>query len=967
MRRLLFITALFLLLTTHAAYAGEVSTAVGMSYTEYLSVNGPPVSADKNAAPVVIPASAWASQTGAEISGEYVLADENTELHYNAEIPAAGWYTLSIRYAAVVGGSQIVRRVLLDGAVPFAECGDIQLRRYYQDAHKSYKTQQGNQDFPPQVEVERWTEAALVSTDGYHTEPFAFYLTAGAHTLSIVSEDASVLMETLTLTPYAALPTYAEYDGENRAKGYAEINGEPLKIQAEDATFKSAPSLYPINDRTSPKTEPYHPTYVTLNTIGGTTWRDPGTLAEWEVTVPREGLYAIALKTKQAVTRGAFSTRSLRVNGEVPFKEAQDLRFEYNTNFQLDYLSDSEGEPYLFYLREGVNALSLEATLGVFSSLTERVGELLKRNNRIYQDVAVFTGATPDKYRDYNLYTLIPDLRQRLVYERDQVREIMAEINSIGKSYAGSTAILNRFETTLTRVIDNPDKLTSYFVDLKSCISALGDWMVQVLQQPLQIDYLIVSPKDYKLPPASGNFFENAVHTLRAFLGSFTNDFDNERAVAGADAKTIEVWVSTGRDQYTVLNRLISESFAREHHINVNLRLINADAIIPATITGIGPDVNIQLASGTPVNFGLRNGAADLTRFADFAQVAERFSPAAIDTFSFDGACYALPDQMSFNVMFYRTDILESLGLEAPATMDELLAMVPILSKNTMEIYFSTAAQPNVQTSTGTTAASGQESLGATGSTSAKNFNSTFASILFQHGGQVYSDDGSVTLMNSPEGVQAFKFWTELYTKHTFVVTTDFVTRFRLGEVPIGVIDFSTFNRLSVGAPEIRGDWRMVPVPGIARADGSTRKDVSLNVSGAMIVDQTARRHGVLDASWEFLKWWTSADTQYSYAVQMESILGLAGRYPVANLEAFQRIGWGKDNLAVLNEGLTWARAVPQVPGSYITGRAIDNAFVSVITEDENVNPADALYKACEEINTELDIKRKEFGISDGR
>jgi hypothetical protein len=93
----------------------------------------------------------------------------------------------------------------------------------------------------------------------------------------------------------------------------------------------------------------------------------------------------------------------------------------------------------------------------------------------------------------------------------------------------------------------------------------------------------------------------------------------------------------------------------------------------------------------------------------------------------------------------------------------------------------------------------------------------------------------------------------------------------------------------------------------------------------------------------------------------MESVLGLAGRYPVANLEAFKRIGWGKEDLAVLTESLEWARAVPQVPGSYITGRAIDNAFVSVITEDQNMNPTDALYKACEEINAELEIKRKEL------
>jgi ABC-type glycerol-3-phosphate transport system substrate-binding protein len=173
------------------------------------------------------------------------------------------------------------------------------------------------------------------------------------------------------------------------------------------------------------------------------------------------------------------------------------------------------------------------------------------------------------------------------------------------------------------------------------------------------------------------------------------------------------------------------------------------------------------------------------------------------------------------------------------------------------------------------------------------------------------------------------------------------------------------FNRLSVGAPEIRGNWKMMQIPGIAQPDGSLRKDVTLNVSGALIVQQTAEAHGTLNESWEFLKWWTSADTQYSYAVQMESILGLAGRYPVANLEAFQRIGWEKDNLEVLNASLEWARAIPQVPGGYITGRVIDNAFNSVITAETNANPTDALYKVCKEINNELAIKRKEFGIGE--
>jgi hypothetical protein len=396
--RYLWVTLLLLfLLPAYGVSAGETEP---LTYTGYLAANGQPQQSSQTVEPITI---------NAAENGDYLQVEDDAVLEYIVEIPVTGYYNISLKYAAVTGGSQIVRSVLIDGEAPFKECLAITLRRYYTDANRDYKTQKGNQDFPPQVEVQRFTTAVLQSTDGYHSEPFAFYLTAGTHTVSIVSVDAAILLETFTLSPYKATPSYAEYDANNRALGYMQAEFGPLKIQAEDAVFKSSPGLYPINDRTSPKTEPYHPTYVTLNTIGGSTWRDPGTMLEWNVIAPDNGLYAIALKTKQAETRGAFSSRSLRVNGEVPFSEAAALRFDYSTDFKSNYISDTNGEPYLFYLNKGENTLSLEATLGVFASLTERVGEMLRRNNQIYQDVAVFTGSTPDKYRDYNLYNLIPD------------------------------------------------------------------------------------------------------------------------------------------------------------------------------------------------------------------------------------------------------------------------------------------------------------------------------------------------------------------------------------------------------------------------------------------------------------------------------------------------------------------------------------------------------------------------------
>ena len=42
-------------------------------------------------------------------------------------------------------------------------------------------------------------------------------------------------------------------------------------------------------------------------------------------------------------------------------------------------------------------------------------------------------------------------------------------------------------------------------------ISALGSWVITVSEQPLTIDQIIVSGKDYKLPNIKENFFQKVV------------------------------------------------------------------------------------------------------------------------------------------------------------------------------------------------------------------------------------------------------------------------------------------------------------------------------------------------------------------------------------------------------------------------------------------------------------------------
>ncbi|MBP5454418.1 MAG: hypothetical protein J6Y09_07420, partial [Lachnospiraceae bacterium] len=71
---------------------------------------------------------------------------------------------------------------------------------------------------------------------------------------------------------------YDEYLKKHKDEGAKEVSDALIKIQAEDALYKSDSTLYPVSDRTSSLTEPYSPSKTRLNVIGGANWK---TVGQW--------------------------------------------------------------------------------------------------------------------------------------------------------------------------------------------------------------------------------------------------------------------------------------------------------------------------------------------------------------------------------------------------------------------------------------------------------------------------------------------------------------------------------------------------------------------------------------------------------------------------------------------------------------------------------------------------------------
>ena len=233
-----------------------------------------------------------------------------------------------------------------------------------------------------------------------------------------------------------------------------------------------------------------------------------------------------------------------------------------------------------------------------------------------------------------------------------------------------------------------------------------------------------------------------------------------------------------------------------------------------------------------------------------------------------------------------------------------------------------------------------------------------FSALVLQRGGTFYNENASKAILDSKNVMDAFKQWTEYYQKYELPLTYDFYNRFRSGEMPMGIQGYGMYNMLEAAAPEIKGMWSMHLLPGTQTQDGKI--DRTEGASGtATIMINNRQDEATKTAAWEFMKWWTSAESQARYGVEIETLMGTASRYNPANIAAMEQLSWSQEELSILKEQRSWIREIPEVPGGYYTSRCIDNAFRNVVLKSENYR--EALLEQNVIINTEISRKRREF------
>lgn len=934
-----------------ASHDNMVTTSQELSYEEYLaSYESVGVTEGIEISLEGADYSASESCDITDLSDGNILTGDEGSITYEFNVDVAGFYNIEIEYyPSADEENNIVRNVYINDELPFDEASGLVFERRWVDENKDFlMVSDSNQSSPVQVQDPDWMTKKLEASDKTVNGPFLFYMKKGTNTVTIEASKSSMGISYVKLVGAANLPTYEEYIAEYTSKGVeiidaSDIEGGYVTVQGEDTAYKSSSTLLPQNNRTSAVTVPYDASNIVLNTIGGSAWNSAGTSITWTVTVPEAGLYKIAARFLQAENRDFYSVRELKINGNQPFEEAGNLKFYYDTSFQVSYLGDEDA--YYFYLDKGDNEITLTVTLGDLSYAMQQTQISVKNFNSLYHRLTAVMGSDPDEYRDYDIVSSIPDMVETLENEYYRLSLVM---DDLGESIDNSTKTreLARMMLQIEELVEKPDRISKQLSTFNDNITALSEWSLSLDQQPLEIDYIMVCGEGAELPAAEGTIWQNITHGVLAFIGSFTNDYKVTSDESSEKDKTIEVWIATAtRDQYDILQRMINSGFA-DADFAVELKMVNADTVMPATLTGNGPDVAIQLNYSMPTNFAYRNAGYDLTQFDDFEEVASRFTDSAMEYFEYEGGYYALPDEMSYPVMFYREDILEEMGLEVPETWDELEALLPYLQADNMSVFFQTTDY---------------KVLGGASSTTTKQVNPVFASMLYQNGQELYTADGTASNLDSLPALLTFKKWTEYYTKQAFDVTISIVTRFRTGEVPIMIEDYTYMNDILAAAPEIDGLWSIAAIPGTVQEDGTIDRTVTVNVGGSMILKNIVEANDSADEAWEFLKWWTSEEVQLQYANEQKSILGDAATYPVANVEAAKTLADNAGFLDAIETTLEWSRGIPQVPGGYISGRYVENAFLTVV--DDNTDPVDTMYNLVRYINQEIANKREEFGL----
>lgn len=817
------------------------------------------------------------------------------------------------------------------------ECINFEIPKCWTDDGEKHVDGNGNEYLSQPVLYENSTDYTLTVVDGFFKEDYTVSLTKGKHSVMLFSESDEILVKAITFVPMESAP---HYDQIKLSDGKI-YNGTPVLVEGEAAIYKSDYWLNAASDNNSALVYPADPVKTKINYIGGANWDSDGDEIFWKVNVPTAGYYCIDFIYRQNYVTNGSTYRTLKINGKLPFAEASSISFPYTSNWDTKIFGGDSAKPYLVWLSAGDNTVSLSVTIGEYKEVCKQMSSVIDKLGELYVDINMITGETVDIYCDYQLFEQIPNFNDRLKEVSNELSKIDKELYELsgGEANTYSTSVRN-MKQNVEMMLNNPYTAHRYKNNYYSTYTALSSCLNDMRSMPLDIDRIaFYAPKDDAHKYSDINFFDKILFSIKRFIYSFIEDYNSISGENSDSSDNITVWVNWGRDQAQILNRLIQSSFSAQKNYQVNVKISNA-TVIQGVLSGNGPDVILQQTRTEPVNLALRGVLYDLSSFDDCEEVLSRFVDGAETPYRYNDGLYALPDTQSFMMMFYRNDVLEKLGLEVPKTWDEFKHVSKVLSRNNLMTWI-----PYTQITDMNLVNNGVGSL------------SIYPTLMIQNGLSLYNEERTATNLTTPEALDIFIDWTNYYTKLKLPYQLDFYNRFRIGSCPIGIAPYTLYNTIKDAASEIDGKWSMTELPGIEMPDGTINNSSAGSGTGCAIIKSCKRP----DIAWEFLKWWTSTETQLSYSNSLESVLGPIGRVAVSNKQALENMSWDREMYNSIISAWENTIEIEEVPGSYYVARSIDFALWNVVDSSLRENPRDSLVTWGKEADIEIARKLEQY------
>jgi multiple sugar transport system substrate-binding protein len=207
-----------------------------------------------------------------------------------------------------------------------------------------------------------------------------------------------------------------------------------------------------------------------------------------------------------------------------------------------------------------------------------------------------------------------------------------------------------------------------------------------------------------------------------------------------------------------------------------------------------------------------------------------------------DGSMYGLPFDGETTGLFYRTDLFEAAGIDAPPTtweefeQDAAALTDPSKQQYGVAIFTSEAAY-------------------------------YWYPWLWQAGGDTLSDDGQDVAFDSPEGVEAADFYVNLAQKYA---PPDYLTSdswngrvaFATGKVGMYIAGNWFAGQMLSEFPDIEGQWATAPLPKGDAGCATTLAGDSLIILG------TSQQQ---DAAWKWIEYLSSPDVMSAWTIDEET------------------------------------------------------------------------------------------------